>query len=341
VKGVTTAPAASGGGCIIGIRISYVLACEVFVRLSLLPVLAVVAGSLLLSACDDAASTPTPDASDRSGNLGSEWTRTESASYRIEGSMILIDHGVELHDTDRYCVSRPSTNPPDSLVVYPMVLKRLDTLYPRLRGDTLELWWNKNDGPEYTMFVIAVLVRLTGAGGVEGSWRLVEYRERNQGQWYHRWRVVAATAIETRLVMDGRSYVWAQRPLVSWADYQILSWNQSGWDESLPSDSSRYDVQVAKIDDEAVKYTGKRTGESVVARRIRVSTRHIASGDVSYSSSDPTHASFVRKERIESCPDMLPWYRAFLDSNARPLAARVALAGSSSPSIPSFRVPRF
>ena len=61
----------------------------------------------------------------------------------------------------------------------------------------------------------------------------------------------------------------------------------------------------------------RKTGEVVVRKRIRPGTIYPYSGDVEVSSSDSSHEPFVIKERTESCPDRLSWYKDFRYANTK------------------------
>ncbi len=159
---------------------------------------------------------------------------------------------------------------------------------------------------------------------------------REMGTWSTYGRLELSDLVDSRVEITADSYRWVDRELVSWAGSQVLRWNRSTWNDTMPAESSFYDIDVTQLDPEAVQFRGRKTGEIVIRRRIRASTSFAYSGDIQFSSSDPSHPTFVVKEFLEACPDRLPWHGTFLFENFKVLTAtrQSRIASTSSLLLP-------
>lgn len=272
-----------------------------------------------LLSCDESKSTSSGPGPDADPKVVSEpgMFAYSMARYQHNGGVLALDFGKDHVDTVRYCITgRTGFSEPDSLVIDHLFLNRLDTGLVRIVGNDLTLYMEADTSGYRSVF--AVHYRRIGDGtGLVGEWRADEYRVRDAGVWTTRGKVDLAEVFDTRLELTATTYRWVHRQRLSWAAAEILKWNRSTWSDEYDPDSTSYDIELTQIDSEAVQYRGRKTGEIVVRRRIRAGTRNPYSGDVQVSSSDPSHKTFVIKERAEFCPDRLLWHLQFMSGNRK------------------------
>lgn len=196
-----------------------------------------------------------------------------------------------------------------------------------IAGDTLRVdsmirhvsSWSDDSGKYVTTGRYATwqaYVRLSGAQGLEGSWRYVGKRyllvageledrdfDPDEDDRKHMQGVVTTT-----LTFSGGNMV---RTVVRKPALELLAdWNGNLFPYVIP-DSALYEISAEVIDVRHARLTGRATGEVVDIRWTAT--------DVEYSSTDSTHAPHIYSEQPSVCPNKRypSWWNGFFEKNLR------------------------
>lgn len=285
-----------------------------------LPTLSLGILAFCLQACDESSSSPAPVvASDPAPEVAPETVSYvyDSATWAVRGDLLVLDYLDSTADTGTNCglVQELDSSWRSELYKRPYLALDRDSLRFVLEGDDLVTYPATDTAGRYS---VSRSYRRVGTGsGLVGQWKQVRHRLRDSTIWIDLNRIELATLVDVRLEFTEKTYRWVERPLLPWADAAILRWTQRTGNDRVPALGEIYDIEVSKVDGEAVRFRGLRTGEVVVKRRIRVGSQAVYTGDLEFSSSIPTHSTWVDEEFPVSCPDDAWWYMVFLEGNLK------------------------
>lgn len=285
-----------------------------------LPTLSLGILAFCLQACDESSSSPAPVvASDPAPEIApqSPLYVYDSATWAVRGDLLVLDYIDSTADTGARCglVQELGNSWRSELYKLPYLALDRDSQRFVQVGDDL-VTYPANDTAGW--YSVSRSYRRVGTGsGLVGEWREVRHRLRDSAGWTDLNRIELAKLVDVRLEFTEKTYRWVERPLLTWADAAILRWTQRTRNDRVPSQGELYDIEISKVDEEAVRFRGLRTGEVVVMRRIRVGSQAVYTGDLEFSSSIPTHSTWVDEEFPVSCPDDAWWHRVFLEANLK------------------------
>ncbi|MBK9575613.1 MAG: hypothetical protein IPO40_00930 [Fibrobacteres bacterium] len=278
------------------------------------------------------------------GSINSPGMVTTYGTYQTQANRLITQSSPrDSVSKSSYCQYSQSGKA-DSLVTYEYPIRANDTLVWSFRSDSLILsWWGDTSytaGDSVPYIREQIYLRTSGTSQtLNGTYREVRLRQRllqplppgsaDSAMLARMDTLFTKTyqKLQENLLsfQDGKLTATA-RALATWADFEVMKWN-GDFPLSYQVDSTRYDITIKKIDGNTVTETGRKTGEVVTRRLVRVEPGALIWGDESFSSSDTSHHSGTKHTAPTSCPDGVDWFWKFRDENRKsPLNARQSSA---------------
>jgi hypothetical protein len=278
----------------------------------LLMIVLVTTGMMVLLSCGNSGGVYGPSSS--------PGTMTMTGTFRVSGDSIYVTATTPA-DTMRYCMG-------DSLVV------QIDSANTQqesgipysISNNTLTLTESFPDmsGAGYTIGLNINFSRVGSGIGVEGTWNLasityvvlagtapdsIKHEVDSMNTAMN--QMLASGEVSMQYTFSGTQFTAVQSYTYNWADYYVSSWTDCSY--AYGADTCSYDVTVVKLNSSTVQMHGKTSGETVTITWN-------GAGDMTYTSSDPTHLAFTYYMNPVSCPnDYMPdWFATFLTANAKP-----------------------